>query len=382
MQENKKKRGERRIIECSEAIAHAVKQCKPGVIATYPITPQTHIVEHLASMVANGKLNSEIIDVESEHSAMSACIGAQACGVRTFTASSSQGIALMSEMLFIASGMRLPIIMAVANRALSAPINIWNDHSDTMAQRDTGWIQFYCENTQEAYDTIIQAYKISENANVMLPSMVCVDGFTLSHLWEPITTIEQKNTDLFLQEYKPLYKLYPEHPMTFGPISYPNTYMHFKRQQQDAMINSIGIIKKVNNEFKGKFGRGYGDGLVETYCIDDAETALLCMGSVCGTARDVIDMLRKKGKKVGLIKLKTFRPFPHRELEKFSKLKSISVIDRAISLGNAGPIYTEVKSSLSDAVKIKGFIAGLGGKDITEKDLVKALDKKQRGGWL
>jgi pyruvate ferredoxin oxidoreductase alpha subunit len=332
-------------------------------------------------MAAGGKLNSQIINAESEHSAMSACIGAQACGVRTFTASSSQGIALMSEMLFIASGMRLPIIMAVANRALSAPINIWNDHSDTMAQRDSGWMQFYCENTQEAYDTIMQAYKISEDSKIMLPSMVCVDGFTLSHLLEPIKLIEQADVDLFLPEYNPLYKLDAEKPMTMGALAYPNTYMHFKKQQQDAMADSTETIKRVNNEFKEKFQRGYGDGLIETYYADDAETALLCMGSVCSTARDVVDMLRRKGRKAGLIKVKTFRPFPHKELKKFSRLKSISVIDRAVSLGNAGTLYTEVKASLAN-VEIKGFIAGLGGKDIAEKDLIKALDRKQKGGWL
>lgn len=376
--------GKRKMIECSEAIAQAVGLCKPGVMAVYPITPQTHIVEHLASNVADGKINSQIINVESEHSAMSACIGAEATGCRTFTASSSQGIALMSEMLFVASGMRLPIVMVVANRALSSPINIWNDHSDTMAQRDAGWIQIYCENTQEAYDTIIQSYRISENEKVMLPSMVCVDGFTLSHLWEPVITIEQKEINSFLPEFKPVYKLDPQNPVTLGALAYPNTYTNFKKQQQDAMIDSIKIIKEVNDEFKKKFGRGYGNGLIETYHIEDAESALLCMGSVCSTAKDVIDMLRGRGKKVGLIKVKTFRPFPHEELKKFPKLKDIAVIDRAVSLGNAGPLYTEVKASLSknDNVKIKGFIAGLGGRDITEKDLIKMLSESEKGGWL
>lgn len=374
----------RKIIECSEAIAQAAGLCRPGVIPAYPITPQTHIVECLASMANDGRINSQIINVESEHSAMSACIGAAAAGCRTFTASSSQGIALMSEMLFIASGMRLPIIMAVANRALSAPINIWNDHSDTMAQRDAGWIQIYCENTQEAYDTIIQSYKISENEKVMLPSMVCVDGFTLSHLWEPIVIIEQKEIDSFLPEFKPVYKLDPQNPVTFGALAYPNTYTLFKKQQQDAMINSIEIIKKVNDEFKKKFGRGYGNGLVETYCIEDADFALLCMGSVCSTARDVIDLLRKKGKKIGLIKIKTFRPFPNAEIQKLAQgLKEIVVIDRAVSLGNAGPLYIEVKSALNACnTKIKDFVAGLGGKNITEEDLIKMLSENENGGWL
>lgn len=372
----------RKIIECSEAIAQAVGLCKPQVIAVYPITPQTHIVEHLADMMSNNNLHAEIIDVESEHSALSACIGAQAAGCRTFTASSSQGIALMSEMMFIASGMRLPIVMAVANRALSAPINIWNDHSDTMAQRDSGWMQFYCENTQEAYDTIIQAYKISENSKVMLPSVVCVDGFTLSHLWEPMNPIEQNDADSFLPKYKPLYKLDPKKPMTFGSLSYPDTYMQFKKQQQDAMSNALDVIKNSNKEFNKKFHRNYGDGLIETYCIDDAKKALLCMGSICGTAREVVDKLRKKGRKLGLIKLKTFRPFPHKELQKLSQdLREISVIDRAISVGNLGPVFTEIKSALNGCeTKVKGFIAGLGGRDVTEKNLSDAFGKK--GGWL
>jgi pyruvate ferredoxin oxidoreductase alpha subunit len=376
MQEKKK------MIECSDAIAEAARLCRPALIAAYPITPQTHIVEHLASKVANGKLHAEIINVESEHSALSVCIGAQATGVRTFTASSSQGIALLSEMMFVASGMRLPIVMAVANRALSSPINIWNDHSDMMAQRDTGWLQFYCENSQEAHDTIIQAYKISENLRVMLPSAVCVDGFTLSHLWEPAILAEQHDVDAFLPAFNPLHKLDPENPMTFGPISYPNTYMQFKKQQQDAMLNALEVIKNTSKEFEKKFQRSYGDGLIETYRIEDAKNTLLCLGSVCGTARDVIDKLRKKGKKVGMIKIKTFRPFPANELKKIAKgLEGIAVIDRAISLGNSGPVFTEVKSALQDcSIRLKDFVAGLGGRDITEQDLVNAVEGK--GGWL
>lgn len=373
------------MMECSEAIARAVALCKPGVIAAYPITPQTHIVEHLARMRANGKLNSEIINVESEHSALSACIGAQATGIRTFTASSSQGIALMSEMLFIASGIRLPIVMAVANRALSAPINIWCDHSDTMAQRDSGWMQFYCENAQEAHDTIIQAYKISENKNVMLPSMICVDGFTLSHLWEPVIITEQHYIDSFLPKYKPLYKLDPKNPATLGALACHDTYMYFKKQQQDALLNSTAIIKKVNNEFKKKFARGYGNGLVETYKVENAKQAIIAMGSACSTARVVIDKLRQKGKKIGLIKIKTFRPFPADELKELAKnIEKIAVIDRAISLGNSGPLFVEVKATLPE-LNINNFIVGLGGRDVNEKiieNIIKKIGQKNNVSWI
>ena len=375
----------RKMIECSEAIAEATALCKPAVVATYPITPQTHIVEMLAKMHSEGRVNSEIINVESEHSAMSACIGAEACGVRTFTASSSQGIALMSEMLFIASGMRLPIVMAVANRALSAPINIWNDHSDTMAQRDAGWLQFYCENAQEAYDSIIQAYKISEQKDIMLPSMVCVDGFTLSHLWEPVKMLSQADVDSFLPVYNPLYKLDSEIPVTMGALAYPNTYMHFKKQQQDAMLNAVEVIKKTNLEFGKRFSRIYGNGMIETYKIEDAKEAIVAMGSVCSTARIVIDRLRQKGRKIGLIKIRAFRPFPNEELKKIAgKIEKIAVIDRAISLGNSGPLFIEIKATLPKS-HINNFIVGLGGSDISEniiESIVKKIGQKQEIEWV
>ncbi len=364
-----------RVIECSQAIAEAVKLCKPGVIAAYPITPQTHIVERLADFVADGLLNAEYINVESEHSAMSACIGAQATGVRTFTATNSQGLALMSEMLFITSGLRLPVVMAITNRAMSAPINIWGDHSDSVAQRDSGWIQLYCESSQEAYDTIIQAYRISEK--VLLPSMVCVDGFTLSHVWEPVELLNQKEADSFLPKYNPKYKLDPSKPITMGPIVMPDSYMFFKKQQHDAAIKAIDVIKNTNAQFAKKFGRSYGNGLIETYKLEGANKAIVAMGSACGTARCVIDELRKKGKKVGLIKIKCFRPFPSDEITKAcSKLKGIAVIDRNISIGNAGALFTEIKAALrNQQFKINDFIAGLGGRDITQDMLIKALSK-------
>jgi pyruvate ferredoxin oxidoreductase alpha subunit len=375
----------KQVIETSQAISYAVKLCKPSVIPMYPITPQTHIVEALAEMINNGQLDAEMVHTESEHSALSAALGSEATGTRTFTATASQGLAFMWEVLYIMSGMRMPVVMAVANRALSAPINIWNDHSDTMGARDSGWIQLYAESGQEALDATILAYKIGEK--VLLPVMVCVDGFNLSHVYEPVDIPEQKNVDKFLPAYKPKYKLDPKKPLTMGPISFPDTYMYFKKQQQDAMEESIPIIKKAYKDFGESFGRTYGDGLIETYKIKDAQYALLTMGSVSGTARVVVDELRKKGKKVGLIKLICFRPFPNNDLRNIAKkLKGIAVIDKCISLGNKGPLFTEVRNSLFGTnIKISGYIAGLGGKDITKDHLIQALQdmgKNKDSEWL
>lgn len=382
---SKQKKEKRELAEASLAIARAAKECRPGVISAYPITPQTHIVEDLAEMVASGELHSEFIDVESEHSAMSAVIGASATGARTFTASSSQGIALMHEMIFVASGMRLPIVMAVANRALSAPINIWNDHSDTMAERDSGWLQFFCENAQEAYDTVIMSYKISENKKIMLPSMVCVDGFTLSHLWEPVQFLQQEKVDSFLPKFKPELRLDSFSPKTFGALAFPNTYMEFKKQQQDAMENAISVIKRVNSDFGKNFRRSYGDGLIETYRMEEADTAVIAMGSVCSTSRIVVDKLRSEGRKVGMIKIKTFRPFPIEELKKAAEnLNCAAVVDRAISLGSFGPLFTEVKSVLPN-IKINNFIVGLGGRDINEQmieGIIKKTPQEKEVEWI
>jgi len=379
------KQNKKEVIECSHSIAEAARLCKPSVIAAYPITPQTHIVEKMAEFVNNGILNAEYINVESEHSAMSACVGAQATGVRTFTATNSQGMALMSEIMFIASGMRLPIVMAVANRALSAPINIWNDQSDTIAQRDSGWIQLYCESSQEAFDTTIQAYKIAEK--VLLPVMVCVDGFTLSHVWENVELLEQIDVDNFLPKYNPKHKLDVENPLTMGPIGMPNSYMYFKKQQHEAMMKSIEVIKETNSLFAKKFKRKYGDGLVETYNMENADYALVCMGSICGTARVVVDEMRKKGKKVGLIKIKCFRPFPAQDIiNACKKLKGLAVIDRDISFGNAGALYTEIKAELkNNQIKINNFIAGLGGRDVTKEILAQAVNRigqEKEVDWL
>ena len=380
--EKHSKKHRHHVIEGSHAIAEAARQCRPSVIAAYPITPQTHIIEKLSEMAA-GNLDAEYINVESEHSAMSACIGASAAGVRTFTSSSSQGLALMSEMLFIASGMRLPIVMAVANRSLSAPLSIWNDQSDSMAQRDSGWIQLYCESVQEAYDATIQAFRIAEKTSV--PVMVCVDGFTISHVFEPISMLDDDCVEKFVGKFKPKIRLDTSNPVTMGSIAMPDSYMAFKKVQSDAIIEAKKEIKKVNSDFADKFGRSYGDGLIETYRMEDAEFALLGMGSLCSTARVAIDDMRSKGKKVGLIKLRTFRPFPAEEFNKITaKLKGIAVIDRAISLGNGGPLHIEVKSCIQNVI-INDFITALGGRDINVKmlsDAVEKIGQKKEIDWL
>ncbi len=357
--------------ECSEAIANAVRLCKPGVIASYPITPQTHIVEKLAEFVADG-MNTEFIDVESEHSAMSACIGAEATGVRTFTATCSQGLALMSEMLFVASGMRLPIVMANANRALSSPINIWNDHSDTMAQRDSGWMQFHCENSQEALDTIIQAYKIAEHPRVLTPAMVCVDGFVLSHLWESVELPTQEQVDAFLPKYEHKIKLDSSAPATFGSLAFPNAYMEFKKQQDDAMQNALDVSKEVMADFEKQFGRKYG--LIEQYNMENAKQAIVCLGSVAGTIKSVIN---DSAKKIGLVRIRSFRPFPEADIRRALKgIKSVAVVEKSASPGSTPPLYTEIRAALKDCdTKINDFVVGLGGREVDEARIKKIISK-------
>jgi len=369
--------GEKKVIEASMAVAIAAKLCKPEVIAAYPITPQTHIVERIADFIHDGEMETELIDVESEHSAISACLGAQATGSRTFTATASQGLALMHEILFVTSGMRLPVVMAVANRALSAPINIWGDHSDSMASRDSGWMQFYVESAQEAMDRIIIAYKIAENKNILLPAMICLDGFTLSHVYEPVDIPEQKEVDKFLPQYSPLYKLDSKKPVSMGPIGYPNSFMEFKHQQHEAMINALEIIKKTHQEFSNNFNRSYGNGLIEEFMLKDADFAVIAMGTITATARHVVEELRKKGKKVGLIKIKTFRPFPEKDIIKSAEnLKAIAVLDRNISFGQHGTLFSEIKSVLHHKnIIVNSFICGLGGRDVTPNHIKTAFEK-------
>jgi len=378
-------KGNMRVIEASMAVAIGTKLCEPAVIPMYPITPQTHIVERLADFINDGELNTEMIHVESEHAAISAAIGSSAMGVRTFTATASQGLALMHEVLHIVSGMRLPVVMAVANRALSAPINIWNDHQDSVSARDTGWIQLYVETAQEALDTVIMGFKIAEDHKVLLPVMVCIDGFTLSHVYEPVDIPLQAQVRRFLPKIKPVHTLDPKKPVTMGPVGFPNSFMEFKKQEQDAMLGSKKIIKKAHADFAKQFKRKYADGMLEGYKLAGAETAIVAMGTIVSTARVVVDEMRKEGKKVGLIKVKCFRPFPDDELRHMTrKLKRLAVVDRDISLGQEGALASDIKSALyGSKIKVKGFIAGLGGRDVTPKDIRYMLSRKDtKQEWI
>ena len=362
----------KRVVEGSYAVAEAVKLCEPKVIAAYPITPQTHIVEELAKMIANGELDSEMIRVESEHSALSACVGAQALGVRSYTATSSQGLALMHEILFVASGMRLPIVMNIVNRTLSSPINIWNDQQDSFSARDSGWMQFYVESAQEVFDTTIQAFKIAEEIN--LPAMVCMDGYILSHTFEPVKFLNKEEVKKFLPDYEPKIFLNPNKPMSQGPLGTPEHFMEFKKQQQEAMEKAKEIIKRVNREFASLSGRNYGNGLIETFNMENSEYALITLGSVVGTARALLEK-----ENMGLIKLKTLRPFPLDEIIKACEnVRALGVLEKDVSLGYNGALYDEIRSalySLGSRPKVLGFIAGLGGKDITLNDMEMIMKK-------
>lgn len=370
----------KKFLEGSRAIAETIRLCKPGVISAYPITPQTHIVEELAQMVADGQLNSQFVNVESEHSAASVVLGAVATGVRVFTATSSQGLLLMSEVLFNIAGMRFPVILTCVNRSVSAPINIWNDQQDSMVLRDSGLLQFYAESIQEAADLHIFAYAIAEHSQVMLPAMVCVDGYILGHGHETVDIPEENLVKRFLPDYKPLYKLDPNEPLTLGCLAAPEHYMETRVALQETHKELIGLIEKKSIEFNKTFGRNSA-GLIEEYKMSDAKQAIVALGSVCGTVKDVVDELRSKGEKLGLVKLITYRPFPAQAIyEALKNVERIAVIDKAISLGAWGPVYTDIKSAFygkEKCPKINGFIMGLGGRDIKVSS-VKSIVEKMR----
>ena len=366
----------RKVIEASHAISDAVKLAKPAVIAAYPITPQTHIVEMLSEMVANGELVTEYINSESEFAAISSCLGSSAAGVRSYTATSSQGLAFMNEILYIVSGMRLPVCMTVANRALSAPINIWNDHQDTMSVRDCGWIQLFAETAQECLDLTLMQFKISEDKRVLTPSMVCIDGFTLTHVYEPASIPEQAKVDEFLPKYAPYHAILdPEDPMTLGAIGFPTHYMEARFTQNKAINDSLNVIKEVFGDYSNKFGvdikntRPEVYDHVEKYRLDDAETVLVALGSVCGTIKDVIDERREKGEKVGLLKLVTYRPLPKESIVKaLRNAKNVAIVEKAFSPGLGGVLYNEIATLLFEnqmTPKVKNFIVGLGGRDVS-----------------
>jgi pyruvate ferredoxin oxidoreductase alpha subunit len=377
-----------------EAVAYAVKQCDVDVVAAYPITPQTIIVEKFSEYVANGEVNTEFVCTESEHSAMAACLSAAATGARVFTASGSAGLALMHEMLFVTSGCRAPVIMAIANRAYSAPLNIHCDHSDTMAQRDSSWVQIYAENSQEVYDSILQAFRIGEHLDVQLPVIVGLDGFTLSHTLENVQVLTDDDARKFVgtrqlpavltHEGKTVpYRLDPENPMTMGPIALPNYYFEFKRQQEEAMGNALKVIKQVHDEYAELSGRSYGDGLIEKYALEDAEIITICLGSTAGTIKTVVDELRAEGVKAGLLKIRTFRPFPAAEIvEVLSRAKAVAVMDRSMSFGgNGGAVCHEVRSALYEVSThpyVVNYIYGLGGRDTSPSQIRKIYEDLQK----
>ncbi|MCY0868253.1 MAG: pyruvate ferredoxin oxidoreductase [Desulfurococcus sp.] len=383
------------LVNGDEAVAYAVKQSHVDVVAAYPITPQTIIVEKYSEFVFDGLVHTEFIPVESEHSAMSACVGAAAAGARAFTATSSQGLALMVEIVYIASAMRLPIVMAVVNRALSAPINIHNDHSDAYLMRDSGWIQLFVENVQEAYDTTIQAFKIAEDPSVQLPVAVNLDGFFLSHTLEKIYMLPDEDVYNYLGGPRKLVKvkvdyfdeevplaLNPARPLTFGSLDLYDYYFEHKVQQVEAMKAVPEVVRRVNDEWFELTGRRYGDGILETYGMEDADIAVVVMGSTAGTVRSVVRSLREKGEKVGLVKVRMFRPFPHNEIaEVLSGAKIVAVMDKAATPGNFSALYEDVAASLYDLSErpmLVNYIYGLGGRDTPPSLIYKMIEEVKR----
>ena len=356
--------------------AKAAVMCKPDVVAAYPITPQTTLVEGIANYVASGEYKGEYICVESEHSAMAACIGASSTGVRTFTGTSSHGLLLMHEMLHWAALARLPVVMCNINRVIGPGWNIWTDENDSISQRDTGWIQFYCSSNQEIFDTVIQSFKLAEHEKISLPVMISYNAFILSHTSMPVFVPDQKEVDAFLPNYKPLWKLDPNNPITFGNIILPGEYEKVRLDMQRAQDYAKKLIPEISKEWKQRFGRYHGD-LLEFYKCDKADYILLSMGAIGAESKDAIDNLQKEGYKVGLARVRCFRPFPQEDILKLSKKADLITIDRNISVGMEGALFTELKGSLygkSDA-KAYGFIAGLGGKDVTFGDIEKMCKK-------
>lgn len=363
----------------NDAAAYAIKQINPDVIAAYPITPQTDLVQTFSEYVADGLVDTEFVTVESEHSAMSACVGASAAGGRVMTATSANGLALMLEIVYIAASNKLPIVMPVVNRALSGPINIHCDHSDSMAARDAGWIQIYSENAQETYDNIIQAIRIGENMKVRLPVMVMYDGFIISHGIDRVDLLDDQTVRDFIGKYKPDHPLLDtEKPLTYGPLDLYDYYFEHKRQQAEDIKNSKPVILETAKEFKEISGREYG--LFESYHLEDAETAIVVLSSTAGTAKAVVDELRGEGKKVGLLKPRVFRPFPYHEIaQALSHLKAVAILDRSDSFGAfGGPLFTEIRSALIEFGKVPeniNIIYGLGGRDIDQQQISGIYDQ-------
>ncbi|HUU75589.1 MAG TPA: pyruvate ferredoxin oxidoreductase [Methanoregulaceae archaeon] len=368
------------IMEGSHAVSRAVTFCRPEVIAAYPITPQTHIVEALAEIVANCELDADYITVESEFSALSACLGASAAGSRVYSATTSQGLALMFEVCFNVAGMRFPVIMSIVNRALGAPLSIWNDHQDSISLRDSGWMQFYSEDNQEATDLHYLAYKVAEDHRILLPSFVCFDGFILSHTYEPVDMLTQEQVDSYLPPFKPYHRLDVKDPISFGMFASPDYYQEFRYANDQALHKAKEVIADYGREFGEMFGRDYS-GLVESYRLDDADTAIIALGSICGTVKDAIDEMRDAGKKVGLLKIRAFRPFPGKEIAKaLQGVSRVAVLDKNISLGSKGAACLEVKDALyGSQIPVLGYVLGLGGRDIRKKDIAAIVNNAEKG---
>ena len=366
------------VMEGSMAVARAVQACRPAVISAYPITPQTHIVEFLARMVADGELAAEYVRVESEFSAASAIGGASAAGVRAYTATSSQGLLLMTEVIYYLAGTRLPVVITTANRQISAPIGLQPDHQDSQSLRDSGMIQLYVESAQEAYDAHIQAFKIAEDHQVLLPVMVCMDGYTLTHVYEPVTTFDQGAIDTFLPPYDPIHYLTPEHPMTFGGIADETNALEFHFLLQEAALNAKQRIEAVAEEYRTTFGQYHG-GLIDRYGTEGADIILVAMGSTVSTLREAVDRLRDEGIKVGLVKIRCYRPFPTEELRRaVAGAAAVVVLDRALSMGFQGVLATDVRAALYEAPHrplVLGVLAGYGGREVTVETARHLVDR-------
>jgi pyruvate/2-oxoacid:ferredoxin oxidoreductase alpha subunit len=361
----------KKVVTGNYAAAYGSMRSRVRTVAAYPITPQTFIVEHISEFVNNGEMDCAYMEVESEHSAMSACVSASATGIRTFTATSSQGLALMHEILPIASGLRLPVVMAVVNRSIAAPINIWVEHNDIMPERDSGWLQVFCDNNQEVQDMVLQAFKIAEDKRVALPMTVGLDAFILSHTVEPVDLMDQEAADKFLPKYSPPSPtLDTNDPKGVGVFVPPEYMMEVRYAMDKAMRDAPKVIEEVNAAFAKQFGRDHG-GMIDPYMIDDADVVLVTMGTVSSTAHEIVDDLRKEGKKVGLVKLRFWRPYPTEQMRKIAQnVKAVGVFDRAVSYGVAGPSFIEFRNAAYGlSVPIMDFIGGLGGRDVSGQDV-------------
>ncbi len=370
----------RKLIEGSMAVAELVKLCRPNVVSAYPITPQTHIVEDLSQFVADGELKAEFLNVESEFGAASVVLGASATGARAYSTTTSQGLLLMGEVLHNIAGLRLPVVITCANRAISAPINIWNDPSDALTVRDAGWVMLFAEDNQEAADMHPQAYKIGENPEICLPVMINMDGFILTHAFEPVDIPEQSEIDAFLPPYRPAEFLTVKNPRTFGMLAEPQWYAETRYKLYETLEDVKPVIESVADDFKDKFGRYYG-GLIDTYRFDDAERAFVAMGSLVGTVKDVVDDLRAKGEKVGVLKIRSFRPFPKEKIrEVCGDVRELLVLEKAFSFGLGGVLQEELRAAFyrqKNQPIVSGFVLGLGGRDIAPASLIKIYQESK-----